>query len=128
MTRSTATDFGAEFGHCGGDSPAEVLVAFRDALALERQPSGTLRDLYQGWTGTVQALQAATITGCIRLPRTAAAASDSESALQEYRYLSWRIANVYSAASMEKHMVRRAELNMELVRLRVGRDGARATL
>lgn len=111
-----------------GDCPGEPLAAFRDALALARQPRGTLRDLYRGWIATIQALQAATITGGFRLPPTEAAASDREAALREYRYLNERIANVYSAASKEKQMARRAEMNMELARLRVGRDAARARL
>ncbi len=111
-----------------GDCPGEPLAAFRDALALARQPRGTLRDLYQGWIATIQALQAATITGGFRIPSTAAAASDREVALREYRYLTERIANVYSAASKEKQMARRAEMNLELAQLRAGRDAARARL
>ena len=110
------------------DCLGEPLAAFRDALALARQPRGTLRDLYRGWIATVQALQAATITGGFRLPPTAAAASDREAALREYSYLNERIANVYSAASKEKQMARRAEMNIELARLRIGRDAARARL
>ena len=111
-----------------GDCPGEPLAAFHDALALAKQPRGTLRDLYQGWIATVQALQAATITGDFRLPPTVDAASNREAALREYRYLSERIAHVYSAASKETQMARRAAMNMELARLRVCRDAARARL
>ena len=48
--------------------------------------------------------------------------------LASIRYLSERIANVYSAASKEKQMARRAEMNMELAWLRVGTGAARASL
>ena len=112
----------------GGDCPAEPLAAFRDALALERQPQGTLRDLYQGWIDTVQAFRAAAITGGFRLLPTAAAASDRAAALREYWHLGERIANIRSVASKEKQMARRAEMNVELARLRADRDAARDRL
>ena len=108
--------------------PAESLGAFRNALALRRQPRGTLKDLYQGWIDTVHAFRAATITGGFRLPPTAAAASDREAALREYWRLSKRIENILSVASEEKQMSRRAEMNMELARLRANRAAARARL
>ena len=102
----------------------ESLDAFRKALALERQPRRSLKDLYQGWIDTVHAFRAATITGGFRLPSTPAAASDRESALREYCRLSERIENILSVAGEEKQMSRRAEVNMELARLRANRDAA----
>ena len=102
--------------------------AFRKALALKRQPRGTLKHLYQGWIDTVHAFRAATITGGFRLPSTPAAASDREAALSEYWRLSERIENILSVAGGEKQMSRRAEMNMELARLRAGRDAARDRL
>ena len=110
------------------ECPAESLTAFRDALALARQPQGTLKALYQGWIDTVQAFRAAMVTGGFHLPLTSAAAADREAALREYRYLDDRIATIHSVASNENQMSRRAELNMELARLRAGRDAARARL
>ena len=107
-----------------GDCPAEPLAAFRNALALECQPRGTLKDLYQGWIDTVQAFRAATITGRFRILSTAAAAFDREAALREYWHLSERIAKVHSVASKENQMSRRAEMNMELARLRAERNAA----
>ena len=41
-------------GECA-DGP---VAAFRDVLALARQPRDTLQALYQGWTDTVQVLRA----------------------------------------------------------------------
>lgn len=110
------------------DCPAESLAAFRDALALARQPQGTLKALYQGWIDTVQAFRAAMITGGFHLPQTPAAAVDRDAALREYRALADRIATIHSVATKEKQMSRRAELNMELARLRATRDAVRARL
>lgn len=110
------------------ECPAESSAAFRDALALAGQAQGTLKDLYQSWIDTVQAFRAAMITGGFHLPLTSAAAADREAALREYRYLDDRIATIHTIASNEKQMSRRAELNMELARLRASRDAARARL
>ena len=106
----------------------EPLGAFRKALALKRQPRGTLKDLYQGWMDTLHAFQAATITGGFRLPSTKAVASDREAALREYWRLSERIDKILFVAGKEKQMSRRAEMNTELARLRASRDAARDRL
>ena len=111
-----------------GDCSSELLAAFRDALALARQPSGTLLDLYRGWIDTVQAFRAAAVTGEFRLPQTTAVAAYREAALRDYRWLDNRIAGIQSAASRETQMSRRAEMNVELARLRADRDAARAKL
>ena len=111
-----------------GDYVHEPATGFRDALALARQPQDTLLALYQGWIDTVQAFRAATITGAFLVPATAQAAADRQAALRDYRSLDDRIANVHSDASKEKQMSRRAEMNMELARLRAERDTARARL
>ncbi len=110
------------------DCPADLLLAFRDTLAVKRQPCGTLRDLYQGWIDTVHAFQAATITGGFRPTPTAAAASDRAAALHDYWRLSKRIESILSVAGKETQMRRRAEMNMELARLRKDRDAAHARL
>lgn len=106
------------------DSEREQAAAFRSALALARQPKENLQRLYQGWIDTVQAFRAATITGGFHLPLTAQAAADREAALREYRNLTDRIATIHSVARKEKQMSRRTDLNMELARLRAGRDAA----
>jgi hypothetical protein len=41
-------------------------AAFREALALGRQPRSTLHALYQGWADTLLAFKAAQITGSYR--------------------------------------------------------------
>ncbi len=104
------------------------LDAFRKALALQRQPRGTIKQLYQGWIDTVQAFRAAAITGRFGLPATPAAASDRAEALRDYWYLTERMKRILSTAGREKQMGRRAEMNLELARLRMERDLARARL
>ena len=106
----------------------EPLGAFREALALKRQPRGTLKDLYQGWIDTVHAFRAAAITGGFRLSSTTAAASDREAALREYWRLNERIEKILSVAGQEKQMRRRADMNVKLARLRADRDSARDRL
>ncbi len=112
---------------CDQDIP-ETVVAFRNALALACQPRSTLHALYQGWIDTVQAFRAAKITGAFRLLRTRDSAAAREMALREYRRINDRIANLRSVAHKEKQMPRRAEMNMELARLRDDRDAALAKL
>ncbi len=104
------------------------LGPFRKALALERQPRGTLKDLYQGWVDAVRAFQAAAITGGFRLSPTAAAASGRAAALRDYWRLGKRIETLLSVADKETQMSRRAEMNMELARLRADRAAARDRL
>ncbi len=110
------------------ECPTESLGAFREALALKRQPRGTLKDLYQGWIDTVHAFRAAAITGGFRLCSTTAAASDREAALREYWRFNERIEKILSVARQEKQMRRRADMNVKLARLRADRDSARDRL
>ena len=110
------------------ESTHEPVTAFRDALALERQPRSTLHALYQGWINAVQAFRASQVTGAFTLPTTGAAAADREEALRDYGRIDDMIATIYSASRKERQMPRRVELNMELARLRAHRDAARARL
>ena len=54
---------------------ADRWPAFRDALALGRQPRTTLHALYQGWIDTLLALHAARLTGTFATPTSAAHAA-----------------------------------------------------
>ena len=112
----------------GGNCADGSTEAFHDALALTRQPRGTLHSLYQGWIDTVQALRAAVVTGAFSLPASAAAAADRANALLECRRLDERIAEIRKAAGNEKQVSRLVEMNLELARLRVDREAARAKL
>lgn len=111
-----------------GDFPTDLPSAFLDALALERQPQGTLYALYQGWIDTVHALRAAWVTGIFNLPATAAAAADRVAALRRYRSLGETITALRSGARKTTQMSRRVEINTEVARLCSDRDAARARL
>ena len=103
-------------------------AAFRNSLTLEQQPRGTLRDLYQGWIDTVEALNAARITGEFKILSSPTEAIDRSAALRDYGRLDTRIAELHAAAIKEKQIARKVEINLELARLRVDRKSARAKL
>ena len=106
----------------------EAAVAFRDSLALTRQPRDSLHALYQGWIDSVLAFRAAAITGKFSLPSSRAEAASRETALREWRLLDAKIARVRTAARNERQISRRAEMNVELACLRDQRHLARARL
>ena len=93
-------------------------AAFRASLALTDQPRDSLHALYQGWIESVQAFQAAEVTGAFSRPACRAEAERRAAALNELRTLDARIAKVRAAASKERQVACRAEMNLELARLR----------
>ena len=103
----------------------EFIAEFGDALALVRQPRGTLHALYQGWIDTVLALLAADVTGVFTLPATVTAAANRAAALSEFRCLDDSIAEICTAAGKEKQLSRRVEMNLKLTCLRNKRAAAR---
>ena len=107
---------------------SEVVTQFNNALALTRQPRGTLHALYHGWIDTVLALRAAKVTGAFSLPASATAAADRAAALRECRRLDNSIAEIRATAGKEKQLWRRVEMNLKLARLRTDRDAARERL
>jgi hypothetical protein len=102
--------------------------AFRDALALGKQPRTTLHALYQGWIDTLLALQAARVTGAFALAANAEQAAARWDALQECTRLDVEIARLRATAAKEKQMARRVELNLELKRVEAAQAAARANL
>jgi hypothetical protein len=102
--------------------------AFRDALALGKQPRTTLHALYQGWIDTLLALQAARVTGTFAMAADAEHAAIRRYALQECVRLDGEIARLRAAAAKEKQMSRRVELNLELKRVEAAQAAARANL
>lgn len=109
-----------------GDDPHRG--AFHDALALGRQPRGTLFALYYGWIDTVLALQAARRIGVFATPGSAGHAAARREALQECARLEADIARLRAAAAKEKQMARQVELNLELKRVEAARAAALARL
>ena len=106
----------------------ERWAAFRDALALGKQPRTSLLALYQGWIDTLHALQAACVTGAFVVAANAARASARRDALHEFARLDAEIVRLRAAASKESQMSRRVELNLELKRVEAAQMAARADL
>lgn len=102
--------------------------AFRDALALGKEPRNTLFLLYQGWIDTLLALQAARLTGAFSVAANAEHAAARRDALKECSRLEAEIARLRATATKEKQMSRRVELNLELKRVEAAIVAARAKL
>ena len=96
---------------------AERWPAFRDALALGKQPRTTLHALYQGWIDTLLALRAARVTGTFAVAVSVEHAALRRVALQECARLDAEIARLRATAAKEKQMSRRVELNLQLKQL-----------
>lgn len=111
-----------------GDMPDETAQAFRNSLALTRQPRDSLHALYQGWIDNVLAYRAASITGSFSLLPSRTHAAGRETALRELGSLDAQIAKVRNAAGKERQVARRAEMNLELACLRAKRRAARGRL
>lgn len=112
----------------GNGTPIEAETAFRDALALTRQPRGSLHALYQGWMNLLLALRVADITGAFVVPGSADEAADRAAALLEYGRLKSRIAELSAVGAGEKQVRRLADINLELHHLRTDLDAVRARL
>ena len=111
-----------------GNAAVDPETAFREALAVTRQPRASLHALYQGWINLLLALRVAGVTGAFVVPGSADKAADRAAALLEYGRLKSRIAEV-SAVSVGETQVRRlAAINLELRRLRTDLDAVRARL
>jgi len=109
-------------------SKAPQLEAFLKALALERQPHGNLRALYQGWVDALVAFKAARFTGSFNPAADPEKATDRQEALRECARLEAEMARLRAAAGKEKQMARKVELNVELKRIEAAHASARARL
>ncbi|MBI5837660.1 MAG: DUF4391 domain-containing protein [Candidatus Eisenbacteria bacterium] len=107
---------------------AGLWPAFRDALALGRQPRASLYALYQGWIDTLLALHAARVTGTFAVADNAEWAAVRRVALRECARLEGEIARLRASAAKEEQIARRVELNLELKRVEVAQAAARANL
>lgn len=96
---------------------AAVETEFLLALALCCQPQATLHALYQGWMDTVQALQAAQLTGGFKLADNPEQAARRRHALQDCRRLELEAVSLRARAAKEKQLARQVELNLVLKRV-----------
>lgn len=92
----------------------ETFAAFRDNIALSRQPQSTLIALYQGWIERVQALKAAKLTGVFKIAGDPELASARREALAEYVRLEAEATRLRTQAGKEKQLARQIELNLAL--------------
>lgn len=104
------------------------LASFRSALALGRQPRGTLYVLYQGWIDTLLALHAARRTGTLRTCGTVEEAAERREALEECARLELEITRLRRVTAKEKQLARQVKLNLELKGVEAARAAALARL
>lgn len=95
--------------------------AFLASLSLAVQPRVHLMALYQGWINSLQAFQAARITGRFITPTNSEEAGFRSEALVAYDRLTREIAILRAQAERESQVNRRVELNLEIKRLKTER-------
>jgi hypothetical protein len=127
-TGKTVLDGDVVAAEWNAENDGERWPAFRNALALGKQPRTTLHALYQGWIDTLLALQAARVTGTFAMAADAEHAAMRCDALQECVRLAGEITRLRATAAEEKQMSRRVELNLELKRVEAAQAAARANL
>jgi hypothetical protein len=106
----------------------EAMRTFFQSLALNRQPQGHLKALYQGWIDKCDALNAAALTGSFSAPVTPEQAAARRHALQECERLEAETRRLRTLASKEKQLARQVELNLVLKRVQVELDKQREAL
>lgn len=110
------------------DTGAEIVAAFLDALALERQPRSSILALYDGWVGCANALQAAAVTGKFVLLDSDARRAARREALRAVVTLRERIAELRHDAAKASQMARQVELNLELKKVQAELTAAQEQL
>ena len=93
---------------------AGIRKAFLNTLSISAQPRSDLYDLYQGWMDSLLAFLAARITGEFGLLIDREKAVARHEALRECSRLDAAIVRLRAAASKEKQLPRRVNLNLEL--------------
>jgi len=98
---------------------AETEKSFMDALTFIHQQRVHLLALYQSWMDTLQALQAARLTGVFAQTYTVEQAVVRRGALVSYDHLIRQIAVLRLQATRELQVHRLVDLNLEIKRLEV---------
>jgi len=104
-----------------------ITAAFLGSLAIRLQPQTSLYSLYQGWIDTVLALHAASLTGTFQAATSVELASARRDALQECATIEAEMTSL-RAAARTKQFAGRAEINLELQRLKSRHVAALAQL
>ncbi|MBS0589814.1 MAG: DUF4391 domain-containing protein [Proteobacteria bacterium] len=110
------------------DAGADILAAFLDALALERQPRGSMLALYDGWANCAYALQAAALTGKFVLLDSDARKAARRAALRAIATLRERAAELRHAAEKASQLARQVEINLELQKVQAELTAAQEQL
>lgn len=87
---------------------------FAQALALSRQPQGSLLALYQGWMDCLTAWQAAHYTGIFTTTNTPEQAVRRREAMRTCQRLELEHARLRALAAKEKQMAKQVDLNLAL--------------
>lgn len=95
-------------------SVPDAFAAFRDSIALNRQPQTTLIALYQGWIERLQALKAAKLTGAFKIVGSSEEALVRREGLAEFARLEAEASRLRAQAGKEKQLARQIELNLAL--------------
>ena len=101
---------------------------FLEALAITRQPRGSLLTLYSGWIDILLTLQAARRTGHFSTGVAVDKSQARREALQACERPEAEIARLRTTAAKEKQMARRVDLNLELKRVEAALTAALAKL
>jgi len=91
--------------------------AFLESLSLAAQPRAHLMALYEGWINSLQAFQAARITGRFVPPVNSEASAVRREALVVHDHLTREIAVLRAQAERESQVNRRVDSNLEIKRL-----------
>jgi hypothetical protein len=102
--------------------------AFRDALALAALPATSLLAVYEGWVHAIVSFQVWCVTKTFVLPSSPGQAEAKRRALARLADLDMEVARLRAQAERTTQVVRKAEINVALKRLREARAAAEANL
>lgn len=102
--------------------------AFLRAMDIAKQPRTDLHALYQGWMDTLNALEAAGLTGIFSASSSREQAQARHQALQQCREIQNRIDTLRSSAAKERQLARQVAANTEIRSLTTELAAAKAIL
>lgn len=106
------------------DVEEPISNAFLESLSLSR-PHANLLALYQSWIASIEALQAAKLTGSYNRKVTPEQISERRRALSDCERLEAEADRLKALASKEKQIARQVELNITLKRIQTELAAAR---
>lgn len=107
---------------------SEVWNLFFKSLSISGQPQATLLNVYQGWIDSVEALQAAVLTGIFRSATTPDQSDARRNALADCARLEAEVSRLRLQALKERQIARQVDLNLRLKRVQEELISAREKL